>query len=140
MLIVSISWWFYHLGRRKVLVHGKLYAKLCYMCVAVFLFVVVFLQMSRLQSMFTVRMNERMNLATAPWYYRHCRICLWKWMSKSWVTCYMCISISGSCQICCILYAMTVHTGTTGLLPVNNIENCIGYNSTSQTQTVIFVN
>lgn len=26
-----------------------------------FLFVVVFLQMSRLQSMFTVRMNERMN-------------------------------------------------------------------------------
>lgn len=61
MLIVSISWWFYHLGRRKVLVHGKLYAKLCYMSVAVFLFVVVFLQMSRLQSMFTVRMNERMN-------------------------------------------------------------------------------
>lgn len=42
MLIVSISWWFYHLGRRKVLVHGKLYAKLCYMSVAVFLFVVVF--------------------------------------------------------------------------------------------------
>lgn len=36
--------------------------------------------------------------------------CLWKWMSTSWVTCYMCISISGSCQICCILYAMTVHT------------------------------
>lgn len=31
------------------------------MSVAVFLFVVVFLQMSRLQSMFTVRMNERMN-------------------------------------------------------------------------------
>lgn len=94
MLIVSISWWFYHLGRRKVLVHGKLYAKLCYMSVAVFLFVVVFLQMSRLQSMFTVRMNERMNLATAPWYYRHYRICLWKWMSTSWVTCYICISLA----------------------------------------------
>lgn len=47
-----------------------------------------------------------------------------------------CISISRSCQICCTCCICndSPHVswikGTTGLLPVNNIENCIGYNLT----------
>lgn len=47
-----------------------------------------------------------------------------------------CSSISRSCQICCTCCICndSPHVswikGTTGLLPVNNIENCIGYNLT----------